>query len=261
MRPLIGIPCHAGLRADTARPIYGNNRSYVHAVEDAGGVPVLIPLLGDLSALGSLLPRLDGLLLSGGMDIQPHYYGETPHPQLGEVDPQLDELELALARWAEREDVPTLGICRGHQLLNVALGGSLYQDLATQNPSTVRHSNWDKPRNTIVHEVRIEKGSRLAEILGTYSIAANSLHHQAVKTAGRGVRITGYAPDGGIEMLEVSKHQFMIGVQCHPEELYKDDPQWGRLFEAFVEACDTASVTQVVRTLNRVEHQLGANAH
>ncbi len=259
MRPLIGIPCHAGLRADTARPIYGNNRSYVHAVEDAGGVPVLIPLLGDVSALSSLLPRLDGLLLSGGMDIQPHHYGETPHAMLGEVDPKLDELELALARWAEREDVPTLGICRGHQLLNVALGGSLYQDLAAQKPSDVRHPNWDKPRNTIAHEVRIEQNSRIAEILGTHEISANSLHHQAIKTPGRGVRITGYASDGIVEMLEVPAHQFMLGVQCHPEELYKDDPRWSRLFEAFVEACDNASVTQVVRTLNRVEHHLGAS--
>ncbi len=256
MRPLIGIPCHAGLRADTARPIYGNNRSYVHAIEHAGGVPVLIPLLGDLSGLNSLLPRLDGLLLSGGIDIQPQLYGEQPHPQLGEVDAHLDALELALARWALREHIPTLGICRGHQLINVALGGSLYQDVESQCADALRHPNWDRPRNTKVHSVEIEADSRLAEILGTCSIEANSLHHQSVKKAGRGISITGYAPDGIVEALEVSDHPFMLGVQCHPEELYQDDSTWNRLFVAFIDAC----VAPVVRTLTKVERNIGASA-
>lgn len=249
MRPLIGIPCHAGQRADNARPIYGNNRAYVHAVENAGGVPVLIPLLGDLDGLKSLLPRLDGLLLSGGMDIEPSQYGELPHPKLGEVDPHLDALELALAQWAINEDFPTLGICRGHQLLNVALGGTLYQDLAEQYPDSLRHPNWDKPRNTKTHSVHIEVGSHIAHILGTQSIEANSLHHQAVKKPGHSVRITGRADDGVVEMLEVTNRRFMLGVQCHPEELYQDDATWTKLFLAFVDACESP----VVRVLSKVE--------
>jgi putative glutamine amidotransferase len=256
MRPLIGIPCHAGLRADTARPIYGNNRAYVHAVEHAGGVPVLIPLLGDLSSLNSLLPRLDGLLLSGGIDIQPQLYGEQPHPKLGEVDPHLDALELALARWAIHEQIPTLGICRGHQLINVALGGSLYQDLESMLPGSLHHWNWDQPRNRKVQTVHIEPGSRLAQILGTQSIEVNSLHHQSVKKPGRGVRITGYTKDGIAEMLEIPGHPFMLGVQCHPEELYLDDPTWTKLFVALIEAC----VAPVVRTLTRVEQTMSVGA-
>lgn len=253
MRPLIGIPCHPGLRADTARPIYGNNRTYVHAVERAGGVPVLIPLLGALDGLSTLLPRLDGLLLSGGIDIQPHYYSEEPHPKLGEVDPQLDELELALARWAIEEDIPTLGICRGHQVLNVAHGGSLYQDLAEQYAGSLRHPNWDKPRNTLVHRVLVETGSQMEYILGTRELWANSLHHQGVKHPGKGVRITGHAEDGVAELLEVPGHRFMVGVQCHPEELCMGDPVWMRVFTALVDACTPA----VVHVLEKVELPVG----
>lgn len=256
MRPLIGIPCHAGLHANTERPIYGNNRAYVHAIEHAGGVPVLIPLLGDLSGLNSLLPRLDGLLLSGGIDIQPQLYGEQPHPKLGEVDPHLDALELALARWALREHIPTLGICRGHQLINVALGGTLYQDIGSQCPNALRHSNWDLPRNTRVHTVQIDPDSRLAAILGTCSIETNSLHHQSVKKPGRGVLITGYANDGIVEALEVPEHPFMLAVQCHPEEMYQDDPTWNKLFVAFIESC----VSPVVRTLTRVEQSMNVSS-
>jgi putative glutamine amidotransferase len=248
MRPLIGIPCNAGQRADNARPIYGNNRSYVHAVESAGGVPVLIPLLGDLEGLNSLLPRLDGLLLSGGIDIEPAQYGEEPHAALGAVDPHLDALELALARWAIEEDIPTLGICRGHQILNVARGGSLYQDLAAQYPGSLQHANWDKPRNTKIHRVEMEADSQFADILGTRSIEANSLHHQAIKKVGYGIRITGYSEDGVVEMIEMPDHRFMLGVQGHPEELYQDDPAWANLFRAFVDACTNSDTLPLLHT-------------
>src|SRR5581483_7741643 len=129
MRPLIGIPCQADYREGSGRPIYCNNRTYVHAIENAGGVPVLIPMLNDVSLLESLLVRLDGLLFSGGVDIDSGQYHEDAHPHLGEVYQLLDDLELFLVRWALCENMPVLGICRGMQLLNVALGGRLYQDL------------------------------------------------------------------------------------------------------------------------------------
>src|SRR5579859_150515 len=249
MRPLIGIPCHAGIRSAIAAPgqagaqikvnppIYYNNTSYIHMVEHAGGVPILIPIYDDLSELNALLPRLDGLLLSGGIDIHPQYYGEEAHPLLGVTNPQLDELELTLARWALQEEMPTLGICRGMQLLNVALGGNLYQDLSDQHPSTIKHSNWDLPRDQIVHTVKVEAGSQIEKILGVREVPANSLHHQAAKEAGAGVYISGYADDGVAEMLEVPGHHFMIAVQCHPEELYREYPVWSRLLEAFIAAC------------------------
>ncbi len=256
MRPLIGIPCHAGISTETnrpKRPILFNNRSYIHAVERAGGVPILIPILDDLSGLQALLPRLDGLLLSGGIDVDPRHYQEEAHPLLGETNQQLDELELALARWALREDMPTLGICRGMQVLNVALGGNLYQDLSAQYPGSLRHPNWDMPRNKIVHSVRIERNSRLAKILGTQQIEVNSLHHQAVKEAGENVRISGIAEDGVAELLEVSHHRFMLGAQCHPEELYEDIPSWKLLFEAFIQASTTFSATTTIQPLEDIE--------
>ena len=252
MRPLIGIPCHAGVRAETERPIYYNNRTYIHAVEHAGGVPILIPIFDDLDELHTLLPRLDGLLLSGGIDIDPGNYGEEPHPLLTSTNPQLDALELAMARWAFDKNVPTLGICRGMQMLNVALGGSLYQDVAALCPNSLRHPNWDLPRNTLVHDVHIEAGSRMEQILGTREIRANSLHHQAVHKPGKGVRITGRAEDGVPELIEVPGHRFMLAAQCHPEEIYEDVPAWAHLFVAFIEAC-TKPVTRITTEPLKVE--------
>lgn len=123
MRPVIGVPCQADFRAGSKRPIYGNNRTYVHAVESSGGLPILIPMLSDLHDLEDLLPRLDGIVLSGGIDIQPSLYGEQAHPATDEVDPKLDEFEMVLANWALQEDIPVLGVCRGMQLVNVLLEG------------------------------------------------------------------------------------------------------------------------------------------
>lgn len=252
MRPIIGIPCHAGELAETGRPIYYNNRAYIRAVESAGGVPILIPVFDDLDELHPLLPRLDGLLLSGGIDVDPRNYQEEPHPLLGETNAQLDALELFMARWAFRENIPTLGVCRGMQVLNVALGGSLYQDLGEQFPGSLRHPNWDMPRDTITHTIFVDAGSRMEQIFGEREIPANSLHHQAIKTPGEGVRLTGYAADGVPELLEVSGHRFMMATQCHPEEIYSSVPAWARLFSSFVAACAKTSV----RTLEKGEHTM-----
>lgn len=245
MRPLIGIPCHAGLRAETERPIYYNNRSYIHAVECAGGIPVLIPVLNELDGLQELFPRLDGVLISGGIDVDPQYYNQDVHPLLGETNPQLDELEIGLVRWAKENHVPTLGICRGMQLINIALGGDLYQDLSADFPKSLRHANWDLPRNKLIHQVKVAAGSRMEELLGVRELSVNSLHHQAVKEAGRDVIISGYAEDGVAEFLEVTTHPFMVAVQCHPEELYTEYPVWERLFKAFIDACTGVKVVTI----------------
>lgn len=241
MRPLIGIPCHAGFREGTGRPIYCNNRVYVHAIEYAGGVPILIPVLNDLSMFDTLLPRLDGLLLPGGLDIAPSRYGEEPHPMLGDLTLQLDELELTLTSRALDEDMPIIGICRGIQLLNVALGGTLYQDLPAQHPGRVRHMNLNLPRSQPVHKVYIEAGSRMEKVLGTREFMANSLHHQAIKDPGKGVRVSGRAEDGVAELLEAPDYRFVMAMQCHPEEIYLQEPACARFFAAFVKAC-TADV-------------------
>jgi putative glutamine amidotransferase len=236
MRPLIGIPCLEGLGGKSDSPIYYNNRSYTRAVERSGGMPVLIPLLDNLDGLNTLLPSLDGLLLSGGIDLHPSSYGEEPHPLLGETSLQCDKLELALAEWALSNNIPTLGICRGMQVLNVALGGSLYQDLGSQYPDSLRHTNWDLPRNTLAHTMSVKVGSQLEQILGAGEVGVNSLHHQAIKVAGKGAVLSGYSDDGVAEGLEIPEHRFMVAVQCHPEELYNDNQAWARYFTAFVNA-------------------------
>jgi putative glutamine amidotransferase len=243
MRPLVGIPCHEDFRRESGRPIYCNNRAYSRAVESAGGIPILIPMLNDLTDLESLLIRLDGLVLSGGMDIQPSRYHEEPHPQLSEVDPRLDELELTLVHWALQANVPILGVCRGMQLLNVALGGSLYQDLEEEFPGSMVHCKRDLPRNTLIHSVHVEPRSLMEEALGTSEFWVNSLHHQGIKVPGRGVRISGRAEDGVAELLEVPGYRFVMGVQCHPEEIYTDEPACARLFSAFVKACSGRSAS------------------
>jgi putative glutamine amidotransferase len=243
MRPLIGIPSQADYREGSGRPIYCTNRAYVHAIESAGGAPVLIPMVNDLETLEPLLARLDGILFSGGVDIQPAYYGEEPHPLLGEVDHQLDALELALARWALQENIPILGVCRGMQLLNVVLGGSLYQDLGQQYPSSIEHCKRELPRHTLIHSVYVEAGSQMEEIFGVRELRVNSLHHQAVKAPGKGVRISGRAGDGVAELLEVPEKHFVLAAQCHPEEFYMQEPVWAHLFTAFVTACSNRNNT------------------
>jgi len=244
MRPLIGIPCQADYREGSGRPIYCNNRTYVHAIENAGGVPVLIPMLNDVSLLESLLVRLDGFLFSGGVDIDSGQYHEDAHPHLGEVDHRLDDLELFLVRWALRENMPVLGICRGMQLLNVALGGSLYQDLESQNPEAIVHCRRELPRNTLIHSIHITEGSQMEKVLGTNEMWINSLHHQSVKDLGQGVSISGRAEDGVAELLEVAGYSFVIGIQGHPEELYTSEPICAKLFSAFVAACSNHAQTQ-----------------
>ncbi len=241
MRPLIGIPCHAAFREDSGRPIYCNNRAYSHAVESAGGVPVLIPMLNDLTAIKSLLVRLDGLLLSGGVDIQPDRYHEEELPCLGEIDMQLDQEELTLLHCALQEDMPVLGICRGMQMINVALGGTLYQDLGSLYSDKLDHCRRDLPRDTLTHAVYVDPGSRMEQLLGTREFPVNSLHHQSVKVLGEGVQITGRAEDGVPELLEVAGYRFVLAIQGHPEEIFTKVPACANLFKAFIEACSRTS--------------------
>jgi putative glutamine amidotransferase len=215
-RPLIGIPCRAGLRSGAERPIYYNNKAYAHAIESVGGLPILVPILNDPCEIEALLSRLDGLLLSGGIDVDPSQYNADARTYLGQTSLPLDQMEILLARWAYRHDMPTLGICRGMQVMNVSLGGDLYQDLATEYPKSLRHANWDQPRGKLVHSVHITHGSVLEQILGVSEVSVNSLHHQAVRSVGDGVYISGTAEDGVAEMLEVPTQRFFLAVQFHP---------------------------------------------
>ncbi len=239
MQPLIGISGGLVSNNDWSPPIVGHRRGYVDAVTQAGGIPVILPPLTDLSALHALYERLDGVLLAGGDDVDPAYYGEAPHPLLGRVTPERDTAELQLARWAVTDGKPVLGICHGMQVLNVALGGSLWQDIQVQLPGTLdhlvsaKHHRWD----ALDHTLKLTPDSQLAQLLGTTEIGLNSLHHQAVKEIGAGLRVVGRAPDGVIEAVEGIGAAFVNGVQGHPEQLWQAvEPRWRALFGAFVAA-------------------------
>ena len=186
----------------------------------------------------SIYQRLDGLLLPGGVDVDPALYGEARHPELGKVNDALDEAELVLTRWALEDDLPLLGICRGIQVLNVAAGGSLYQDVPAQIPGALQHrfSSSKYPRDHRGHAVRIRPDSRLAQVFGAVDLAVNSRHHQAVKDVAPGFVVTAQAPDGVIEGLEKPEARFAVGVQWHPESLAASDPQMLALFQALVQA-------------------------
>jgi putative glutamine amidotransferase len=240
MRPYIGITCGTFYDRDWCPPSVGHRKTYVDAVVRAGGVPLLIPPIDDLEALRAIYDQIDGLLLSGGGDIQSTYYGEEPHPKLGMVDPARDQMELPLARWAVAGGKPVLGICRGIQVLNVAMGGTLYQDIPSQLESVLQHDlSYAKQDWTFfAHDLRLDAGSHLAEMFGTTLLPTNSLHHQSLKDVATGLRAVGWAPDGVVEAVEGSNGHFLIGVQCHPEALQAvADPRWQALFQRFVESC------------------------
>jgi putative glutamine amidotransferase len=242
MRPLIGIPAIPLQRVGTPRPYFGLGKSYLAAVERAGGIPLMIPPLADpadAEALGALLARMDGLLLSGGGDVDPRYYGEERLPVCGEPEPERDTLEIPLARLAIKRGTPVLGICRGVQLLNVALGGTLYQDITAQRPEAPPHVSHDYngARDATAHSIRIQPGSLLERIVGAEHHAVNSFHHQAIKDAAPGVELIAWSEDGIPEALVAPGHPFALGVQFHPEELVFVDPASQRIFDAFVAAC------------------------
>jgi putative glutamine amidotransferase len=204
--------------------------TYVKAIEAPGGLPVLVPPLADRAAMVALLERLDGLLLPGGADVDPSAYGEAMNGAHA-PNSDLDRLELAAACWAVERNVPTLGICRGQQVINVALGGSLIQHLDGHDT--------DGPRDRIRHTFRVAPGSRLADVLGSTDLEVSSHHHQAVKLLGRGLVATAWAGDGTIEGIESPDRRWLLAVQFHPEDLVGHHAASERLFAAFVSACRT----------------------
>jgi putative glutamine amidotransferase len=227
-RPLIGITIgpEAELAADGLSYLK-LRATYVRAVELAGGAPVLIAPC-NAETLLSVLERLDGILFPGGPDVDPRIYGEGVHSKT-EVNPGLDSVELPAARWAVTADVPVLGICRGQQLLNVALGGSLVQHIDHHRQRTFRHE--------FSHSLRVQAGSRLADLLGDTNLEVNSFHHQVVDRLGVGLKAVAWSPDGLVEGLESTNHFWLVCVQYHPEDLVDAHVPSQRLLEGFVAAC------------------------
>jgi putative glutamine amidotransferase len=235
--PLIGIPGHSDQSSRSGAPTFAQNRTYVEAIAITGGAPVLIPLNLDEEALRAIYERLDGLLLTGGVDVHPRHYGEAIHEKCGQIDEARDAVELTLTRWALAEGLPILAICRGIQVLNVAAGGTLYQDIASQSPDSLKHDYWpDYPRNLLAHQVTVNDDSQLVTILSQSQIGVNSMHHQAVKDLAPRFKAVARSTDGLIEAIEDHDHPFALGVQWHPEELLEDAPPMRRLFGEFVSA-------------------------
>lgn len=234
MQPIIGITTNQSKNADDY-PIVSLMQSYVKAIMQAGGAPVLIPSLLADNGWDALYSRLDGILFTGGGDISLDYFKGDPHPRIEGVDPLRDSVELNLIHSAASDGKPFLGICRGAQMMNVALGGTLYTHIPDQLPNALDHSYPGNMRTVLVHEVKIEEGTRIAEILGEPIVKVNSLHHQGLKDIAPGLRVTGHAPDGLVEAVELPDHPFGIAVQWHPEWL-TDQQSTRNLFRKFVEA-------------------------
>jgi putative glutamine amidotransferase len=205
--------------------------TYVDALARAGAVPILIPPQAENAE--AIAAGLDGILLAGGEDCDPSVYGEEPHPSVEPMDPRRQSSELTLARVARERGIPTLGICLGMQMMNVASGGSLVQDIDSQMSTDLRHAS--VPEDRARHDVAVEPGTRLASILSRNELNVNSSHHQAVRDIAPGLRVTAHAPDGIIEGLEDPKHPFYVGVQWHPEDMSGEESAT-RVFGAFVEA-------------------------
>jgi putative glutamine amidotransferase len=241
-RPVIGIATQTLDAIPGERPAcWIMGQRYIRVVVAGGAVPWVIPLLPDDEAtLRAIYERLDGVFLTGGVDVDPAHYGEPRHPKCGTTDGPRDGTELRLVRWALADRKPLLGVCRGVQVINVAAGGTLFQDVASQYGAAVKHDCFPSPggyaRNALTHGVSVTAGSRLERVLGVASAPVNSMHHQGIKDLAPGLVASAIAPDGLIEGIEGTNGQFLLGVQWHPEELADDSEPMRRLFTAFVEA-------------------------
>lgn len=234
MRPIIGI-C-GSYSYDKEKHTLGHD--YIKSVEKAGGCPVILPVTDNKESLSAIISKLDGVLFTGGSDIDPQFYGEIPHRHLGEINPRRDKHEIELAKYVlYHTELPILGICRGIQLLNVVSGGSLYQNLATEKSKSIKHNLDNYPKHHPNQVIELKPGSKLFEIFAQEQIVVNSYHHQAVKQVGNNFEVTATARDGVVEAIEMKGNRFVVGVQWHPEAMVDHSKESRLLFEAFVKEC------------------------
>ena len=249
-RPIIGIPTQTlqslgGVSAEIP-PSWVMSQRYVVTLTNAGAIPWLVPLIDD-ETLRGIYDAVDGVFLPGGADIDPVSYGSAPHPLCDKTDKDRDRVELALARWALEDGKPLLGVCRGMQLINLAAGGTLYQDIAEQMPGSIKHDYFPYggvqfTRDFLAHDVMVGAGTQLATVFGAGALRVNSMHHQGVCDIGAGLVVSATAPDGLVEGLESSNGHYVMGVQWHPEALTDSQSASGELFREFVETAAQAAV-------------------
>lgn len=245
MKPVIGITCnydikdevglvsHMGIAGQKWHFIADN---YIDCVERAGGIPVLIPICANIETVKQMVSRMDGILISGGHDVNPQEYGQNAKGYCGTIIPARDRQDVELTKYVLNEtDKPILGICRGIQIMNVATGGTLYQDLEIEG-GFQHHFTDMYPLNAITHEVTIKSGTRIHSIYGKEEIGVNSFHHQAVKDLGEGFTATAVSVDGVTEAIEMEGSRFVAATQWHPEMMYDSEEQF-QIFQAFVDAC------------------------
>lgn len=211
---------------------------YVKGIELGGGVPIIIPITERIENIEPILSFLDGIMFTGGQDIDPQHYGQSAENKLGPLCPERDEQEIALAKKVLYEmNIPVLGICRGHQILNVAAGGTLYWDIETQRPEAMNHTCFHSPKHHLAHESKILDDSRISKIFGKSVIGINSYHHQSIEKIGSGFEVSMMAADGIIEAMEYPGDRFVVSVQWHPEMMIDRCPEYLKLFNAFVMSC------------------------
>lgn len=231
MKPIIGIsPSIDGEKMFL-------QRDYVDAVYRAGGIPFVLSLTSETEDILNLVTDLDGLLLSGGEDVDPIYFHEEPLPGLGEVSPERDHFEITLSRSFLKANKPILAICRGCQVLNIAAGGDIYQDLPSQRKGLIQHIQ-RAPKSHATHQIQVVEGSLLYQIVGSQTYRVNSFHHQAVRRVASPFFVTATAVDGVIEAFESKEHTFVLGVQWHPEGMAQRESVAQQFFNFFVSACN-----------------------
>lgn len=245
-KPIIGINSSRVIKHETAYShsvIESLGNDYVESVIKAGGIPIILPILSDEESIRRQIELLDGIILSGGIDINPLLYNEEPSPKLGYIFPDKDNFDILIAKIACELNKPILAICRGHQILNVAFGGTLYQDLSEIEGCYIKHQQQSKD-GAVSHTVDIIEGSILHSILGN-SIISNSFHHQAIKDLATGFIATAYSKDNIIEAIEKTGDQFVVGVQFHPEIMTAyNNINALKIFEAFITASSNSISTK-----------------
>ncbi|BES64202.1 gamma-glutamyl-gamma-aminobutyrate hydrolase family protein [Gottschalkiaceae bacterium SANA] len=237
MKPVIGVLGNLTTVEERAVTRAFVNQSYIDAVEKAGGVPLVFPVGIDRKATAYLLERVDGLLVTGGIDVHPFYYDEEPYEELGAILPTMDLFHIEAVRKAVEMQMPILGICRGLQVMNVAFGGTLFQDLSHIPTMVLKHQQ-EGSRTLGMHYVEVEAGSRLRKMIGE-RVMVNSLHHQSIKDLAPDFKVVAKASDGVVEAIEKKEYGFCLGVQWHPEEMIQVSSAMKPIFQGFINATRT----------------------